>query len=307
MHSPVSPLKRRKSDLNGFRDFLLLAATPSSGPEDLRRINRRSSGASAPQPRPSLDDSDLVKQVEELKNENNRLRAEQGATRLAKHLGRSSSVDHLDLLLQKTPQSLDDYRDSIAKSAKYEGYRVAGVVERARALKARRQYIEQQLYLIDNPPVIIPEGRPEYMSLREEDRERAQELVYYLQPSEVVAEKFGLKISGGALECLRKGQWLNDEVINFYFQLIQERSAFRSSFAWNTFFWQKLSEDGRGYTYKNVQRWSTKKKVDIFSYELMLVPINVGKNHWALGSLTFRIRPSTTGILSGAITSSSRP
>lgn len=274
-----SPRRRSLTERPDFRNLLLFSASPGS--EDL--ITRRSVTAPLPDEPSSQREAELILMVKRLSAENLRLVAEAKAKAL--RVPRSRSSDDFQLLLDRNPQSLDEYRRKTASQAKIEGYRV-DAVDRAKTLRARREHIEQQLYLIDHPPVILPEGRPEYMSL--DDRDEAEELVYYTNPDALVADKFGLKITGNNLQCLRKGQWLNDEVINFYMQLVQQRSTdhgnlFRSCFAWNSFFWQKLSDDGKGYAYKSVQRWSSKKKVDVFTFDLMIIPINVGRTHWALG------------------------
>ena len=60
-------------------------------------------------------------------------------------------------------------------------------------------------------------------------------------------------------------EWLNDEVMNFYYQLIAGRSKNNDSLpkthAFNTFFYAKLKQQGHG----GVKRWT--RKVDIFSFD----------------------------------------
>lgn len=76
--------------------------------------------------------------------------------------------------------------------------------------------------------------------------------------------------------------WLNDEVINFYMNLLMERSEQRSSeglpkvYAMNTFFVPRLLQSGHGA----VRRWT--RKVDIFSYDVIPVPVHVGQVHWCM-------------------------
>lgn len=270
-----SPKRRSLTDRPDFRNFLLHAS-----PQKVTHA-----APASPEPL-SEREKELIDIVKSLTEENRRLTAEAKSKMLFKQIPKSRSSDDLKSLLGRNPPTLEEYKKKTASSGLLEGYRVAGAIERAKTLKARREHIEKQLYLIDHPPIIIPEGRPSYMQLS--NREDAEELVYYIEPDKEVTEKFGLSITGTTLQCLRHGQWLNDEVINFYLQLVQQRAVdqpnlFRSCFAWNTFFWQKLSEDGRGYSFKSVQRWSIRKKVDVFSFDLMIVPINVGRTHWALG------------------------
>ncbi|KAH8742076.1 hypothetical protein FG386_003403 [Cryptosporidium ryanae] len=99
------------------------------------------------------------------------------------------------------------------------------------------------------------------------------------------------------VQCLRPQRWLNDEVINFYFSLLQERNEKINDcgskpkiWFWNTFFYTRLTTDKNGdsgYCYSNVSRWTSRKKIDIFNYNLVLVPINTNNVHWTLGVVNF--------------------
>ncbi|XP_068948771.1 sentrin-specific protease 1 isoform X3 [Petaurus breviceps papuanus] len=74
------------------------------------------------------------------------------------------------------------------------------------------------------------------------------------------------------------------EIINFYMNMIMERSKEKgmpSVHAFNTFFFTKLKTAG----YQAVKRWT--KKVDIFSVDILLVPIHLGV-HWCLAVIDFR-------------------
>jgi sentrin-specific protease 1 len=66
--------------------------------------------------------------------------------------------------------------------------------------------------------------------------------------------------------------WLNDMVINFYLELIKERSEqvedLPKVHVMNTVFLGKLLEQG----YSSVRRWT--RKVDIFSYDIIPVPVS---------------------------------
>uniref|UniRef100_A0A8D8W1N8 Sentrin-specific protease 1 n=1 Tax=Cacopsylla melanoneura TaxID=428564 RepID=A0A8D8W1N8_9HEMI len=103
-------------------------------------------------------------------------------------------------------------------------------------------------------------------------------------------------VSKVALEEITKDQilslegltWLKDNVINCYMALIMERSkaGLESSlpkvYGFNTFFHSALAENG----YNRVRRWT--KKIDLFSYDLILLPIHVQKIHWCLATIDFR-------------------
>lgn len=80
--------------------------------------------------------------------------------------------------------------------------------------------------------------------------------------------------------------WLNDEIINFYMELISHRandenSGLPSVHCFNTFFCSTLREHG----YAKVRRWT--KRVDIFAKDLILIPINYSY-HWTLGVIDMR-------------------
>ncbi|VDD92209.1 unnamed protein product [Enterobius vermicularis] len=92
-------------------------------------------------------------------------------------------------------------------------------------------------------------------------------------------EKFGGRITRKDLLTLYDSNWLNDEVINTYLELICERAKQDSSlpkvYAFTTFFYANLSRHG----YTRVKRWT--KKVDIFLYDILLVPLYL-RGHWCL-------------------------
>lgn len=74
------------------------------------------------------------------------------------------------------------------------------------------------------------------------------------------------------------------KVINFYLSLITERSSGQAAelkvYSFSTFFFPKLRGRGSGLAgHSEVKRWT--KAVDLFSYDLVLVPLHLGV-HWAL-------------------------
>jgi hypothetical protein len=74
--------------------------------------------------------------------------------------------------------------------------------------------------------------------------------------------KFDIPINERKLSCLRPVTWLNDEIINFYMELLHEydaalcgqNSTRKPSHFFNSFFISKLLENGQ-YSYKNVKRY----------------------------------------------------
>ncbi|KAM6918275.1 sentrin-specific protease 5-like [Xenentodon cancila] len=68
--------------------------------------------------------------------------------------------------------------------------------------------------------------------------------------------------------------WLNDQVMNMYGELIMESSHHKVHFL-NSFFHRQLMTKG----YDGVKRWT--KQVDLFSKSLLLVPVHL-EVHWCL-------------------------
>ncbi|KAG0324990.1 SUMO1 sentrin specific peptidase 1, partial [Podila humilis] len=93
-----------------------------------------------------------------------------------------------------------------------------------------------------------------------------------------VAEGFNVSIMKKDIHTLRPYEWLNDEVINFYGQLIMARNKGSTTLpkvhVFSTFFYKTLSETG----YDKVRRWT--KKVNVFAMDYLLVPIHCSGNHW---------------------------
>ncbi|XP_066266372.1 uncharacterized protein [Branchiostoma lanceolatum] len=71
--------------------------------------------------------------------------------------------------------------------------------------------------------------------------------------------------------------WLNDNVLNGYFELLAEGRP-DDLYCFNTFFYTQLCRKG----YQGVKRWT--KKVQIFQKALLLVPLHLG-NHWCLAEV----------------------
>lgn len=111
----------------------------------------------------------------------------------------------------------------------------------------------------------------------------------------VIASMTGAQVEAHDIAKLRPGQWLNDEVINFYGQLIQQRanqaapqpgdaSPCWAVHVFSSFFWQNLTTRG----YAGVRRWS--RRVDLFTKDVVLMPINLGQAHWVCAAIDLRLR-----------------
>eukprot|EP01012_Entosiphon_sulcatum_P028665 TRINITY_DN3472_c0_g1_i8.p1 TRINITY_DN3472_c0_g1~~TRINITY_DN3472_c0_g1_i8.p1 ORF type:complete len:372 (+),score=74.19 TRINITY_DN3472_c0_g1_i8:48-1163(+) len=121
-------------------------------------------------------------------------------------------------------------------------------------------------------------------SLQFEDRLRLRAAYNpVLAEDTVLTSSQSYKLTAHDLRTLENLTWLNDEVVNIYFSLIQRRSeerpGFPRTFVFNSFFYEKLSNKGGGFNYPSVSRWT--RKVDLFSYDLILVPVHLSV-HWTL-------------------------
>uniref|UniRef100_A0A671ULW5 Ubiquitin-like protease family profile domain-containing protein n=1 Tax=Sparus aurata TaxID=8175 RepID=A0A671ULW5_SPAAU len=76
------------------------------------------------------------------------------------------------------------------------------------------------------------------------------------------------------LSTLADQNWLNDQVMNMYGELIMDSAHHKVHFL-NSFFHRQLMTKG----YDGVKRWT--KQVDLFSKNLLLVPIHL-EVHWCL-------------------------
>jgi sentrin-specific protease 1 len=102
--------------------------------------------------------------------------------------------------------------------------------------------------------------------------------------NEILVQGFGLQITRKDIQTLAGLNWLNDEIINFYMNLLIIRGnckKYPSVYAMNTFFYPKLCSSGHSC----LKRWT--RKVDIFAKDLIVVPIHLGV-HWCLAIIDFR-------------------
>lgn len=101
--------------------------------------------------------------------------------------------------------------------------------------------------------------------------------------TKTLIERFCIPITPRDLSTLTTANgWLNDEIINFYFELIAERSA-GSVHVMNTFFYPKVKDLG----YAAVRRWT--RKVDIFARQKILIPVHLGV-HWCVAEVDVSAR-----------------
>lgn len=92
-----------------------------------------------------------------------------------------------------------------------------------------------------------------------------------------------MNITRKDINTLRDNTWINDQIINFYLNLIAERSKEANHlpkvYVMNTFFVPRLQDKG----YNAVSRWT--RKVDIFAFDIILIPIHINQNHWCIATV----------------------
>ena len=134
---------------------------------------------------------------------------------------------------------------------------------------------------------IIGEGLPSLRNIIVTETEN--NLIFPLLTGEdsdaILIEKFAIDMSITKLKALAPRTWLNDEIINFYFEMLTEGciSNNKRIHSFSSFFFVKLLRKGelvKGYLFKNVQRWT--KHIDISTLEIIFIPVNITNHHWTL-------------------------
>jgi sentrin-specific protease 1 len=104
----------------------------------------------------------------------------------------------------------------------------------------------------------------------------------------VTHENSNMVITVEMLRCLRPRQWLSDEVINVYLELLKEREIrepkkYLKCHFFNTFFYKKLFNGRNIYDYKSVKRWTTQRKLgySLLDCDKIFVPVHK-EVHWCL-------------------------
>lgn len=109
------------------------------------------------------------------------------------------------------------------------------------------------------------------------------EAVTQTHEDKILKDAYKIQLKGRDIKSLVAREFLTDEIINFYLSMIASRSCeepnMRRIYNFNTFFYYCLASGG----FKRVQRWT--KLVDIFSYNLVYIPIHINRKkylHWSL-------------------------
>lgn len=91
-----------------------------------------------------------------------------------------------------------------------------------------------------------------------------------------VVSAFSIDITVRDLGTLNDGRWLNDNIIDFYLNMVTEK--YSQVYCWTTHFFTTLKSKG----YQGVARWAKRRKVNVAEKSLVIVPINIMSTHWAV-------------------------
>ncbi|XP_031452400.1 sentrin-specific protease 2 isoform X2 [Phasianus colchicus] len=135
----------------------------------------------------------------------------------------------------------------------------------------------------------FPKSRERFPPLTEAMEREIKAALGEGKPDEILSSAFKLRLTREDIQTLNNHQWLNDEVINFYMNLLMERGKkenYPSVYAFSTFFYTRLLSEG----YRAVKRWT--RNVNLFKQHIILVPIHL-TSHWTLVVVDIRKKTIT--------------
>ncbi|CAH1368661.1 hypothetical protein MTP99_010133 [Tenebrio molitor] len=207
----------------------------------------------------------------------NSLKAVIDTSRAARH-------EWLDDFTKKHAQFVEDKSKEI--QAYTENSSALNEINRDMLIKSLTKKVQDSLAIKDTILPIVEEEEEVELPPLSDEQLRAVKKAFSGDPNEVLTKKFNLNVNRRDIQTLAGLNWLNDNVINFYMNLIIERgtdSKWPRAYAMNTFFYQKLSTSGP----ESLKRWT--RKVDVFSYEFICVPIHLGM-HWCMAIVNLKER-----------------
>uniref|UniRef100_A0A0P4W8J0 BTB domain-containing protein n=1 Tax=Scylla olivacea TaxID=85551 RepID=A0A0P4W8J0_SCYOL len=216
--------------------------------------------------------------------------------------GKTTLKNSLDEYLRKAPiynlDWLESLRNKFEVRAKASDCDAAMLAETQRLLEEKRKKSQASLdncvaLRMKHLDLTYPgetadedEQEEEFVPLTPEMEEVIDNALMKGPPNQVLIEKFNTQITRHDISTLAGLNWLNDEIINFYMNLLIERGKndnYPKVYAFNTFFYPKLMKTG----FASVKRWT--KKVDLFSHDLLLIPVHLGM-HWCLATIDLRTK-----------------
>lgn len=147
-----------------------------------------------------------------------------------------------------------------------------------------------------------------YPTITDEQKANAQDVMDGDDLDEIIQSKMmgipqaKIDIKRRDLQCLRDGEWLNDEVINVWMDYVKDRNQRHNEespgcmptiYIMKTMFYSRMCViDGPGgrqdtFDYPGVRRWT--KKVDVFAHDMIFIPLHQGL-HWALAVVNMRAK-----------------
>ncbi|EIM92773.1 cysteine proteinase [Stereum hirsutum FP-91666 SS1] len=164
--------------------------------------------------------------------------------------------------------------------------------------KADQLYSTRQRRNLDVSKSILQsraKGLPTSLKPAEEAQVKA-----ILSKQDVVSKCLREQVAAKDVKRLKPGDWLNDEIMNFWGAMILERSeAMKENSTagateeegkilnvhyFSTFFFTKLVHPG--YEKSRLAKWT--KRFDIFSKDIVLIPVNHANSHWTAAAINFR-------------------
>jgi len=125
----------------------------------------------------------------------------------------------------------------------------------------------------------------DFPPLSDEMEDKVNEATNPNPPMDVLSSAFKLDITRKDIRTLVGLEWLNDEIINFYMNMLVDRSeksegALPKAYTFNTFFYPTLIKDG----YARLKRWT--RRVDLFAHDIIIIPVHL-QMHWCLAIIDF--------------------
>jgi hypothetical protein len=130
----------------------------------------------------------------------------------------------------------------------------------------------------------------------EEEGKRYKDICSRAFDPNVISKNYGIIIGSKDVDGLKYASWLNDNVINFYYNILQQEwdqqhnasTSFTSVRLYNTQFVATLYTANKTYNYDS--RWSKALAIDMSSLDLLIIPINVDNYHWVCAALWLKTK-----------------
>ncbi|KAM9983118.1 hypothetical protein ACTFIZ_005714 [Dictyostelium cf. discoideum] len=141
--------------------------------------------------------------------------------------------------------------------------------------------------------------KPTLRQLSKQENQIIDDIFKNGRPDDMISELPLAEVKRSDVRLLSPGKWLNDEVINFYMEVLKIRdeekkksggngdNSFPKCHFFNTFFYPKLCNDNHTYNYEKVRRWTA--RINLFEMDKIIIPIHLG-NHWCLAVINFKAK-----------------